>query len=401
MEPFAQFISVAFVLLLSCRPCKGATLISRTLVPIDVRMPQTSGAKDAVIAVRHDLLASRVLVPLDARIPQTSGAKDGVIAVRHDLLASRVLVPIDARMPQTSGERDAIIAVRHDLLLSRSLVPADAQLRAAKAIGTFGLSPGAVRQDVFEESLLDKAWNGHERKPVDWLISLGIHIGIVAVVLILPLFFTQAVDLSRFENTYLAASPPLGPPPPPPPGAAVAHPQQERPKPNLSQARLVAPMLIPKTVEISRGVAEIPSESTFAVRGGEAGGVPGGQIGGVLEGVFGGTGLSAPPPPPPPPPTAASKLLHVGGEVKAPRGIYKLDPEYPLLAKQGRVQGVVEIDAVIDERGNVTQMRAVSGPGLLIDAALKAVRMWKYEPTYLNGEAYPVEMTIHVSFRLP
>jgi outer membrane biosynthesis protein TonB len=45
-------------------------------------------------------------------------------------------------------------------------------------------------------------------------------------------------------------------------------------------------------------------------------------------------------------------------------------------------------------------MKVVSGPGLLIPAALKAVSAWRYEPTYLNGQPYPIAMTIHVTFRL-
>jgi periplasmic protein TonB len=385
--------------LLLCRHRKGATLIPRVFVPEDARMPQRSEAKDAVIAGRHDLLASRVLVPIDARMHWTSGTKDAVIAGRQDLLASRVLVPIDARMHWTSGAKDVVIQVRHDFLLARSLVPAGAHLRTPKAIGPLGISLDAMRQSVFEEALLDKAWLGHERNPADWLISLGIHLGMVALVLIIPLFFSEAIDLRHFENTYLVASPPPGPPPPP--SGAGVHPQQERPKPNLTEAKLIfAPMFIPKTVEILPAAAEIPSESTFGGRGGEAGGVPGGNIGGILGSIFDGTGLSAPPPPPPPTPTASSKLLRVGGEVKAPREIYKPAPEYPLLAKQGRIQGAVEIDAIIDERGNVIQMRAISGPTLLIDAALKAVRKWKYEPTYLNGEPCPIELIVNVRFRL-
>ena len=74
--------------------------------------------------------------------------------------------------------------------------------------------------------------------------------------------------------------------------------------------------------------------------------------------------------------------------------------DYPRLAKDARVQGVVDIDAVIDVHGNVVQARAMDGPGLLIDAALKAVSQWKYEPTYLNGQPYPVDLVIQVTFSL-
>jgi len=75
-------------------------------------------------------------------------------------------------------------------------------------------------------------------------------------------------------------------------------------------------------------------------------------------------------------------------------------PEYPMLAKQARLQGVVQIEAVIDEHGNVVQMKAVSGSGLLIPAAMRAVAQWKYEPTYLNGKPYPVALTVEVTFHM-
>jgi protein TonB len=60
----------------------------------------------------------------------------------------------------------------------------------------------------------------------------------------------------------------------------------------------------------------------------------------------------------------------------------------------------VIIDAIIDEHGNIAQMNVVSGPPLLIQAALEALRKWKYEPTYLNDEPVPVQLNVTVSFRV-
>ena len=92
--------------------------------------------------------------------------------------------------------------------------------------------------------------------------------------------------------------------------------------------------------------------------------------------------------------------LRVGGQVKAPHAVFAPQPEYPPLAKQARVQGVVQIEAIIDERGNVVQMKAVSGSGLLIPAAMRAVAQWRYEPTYLNGAPYAVTLTVEVTFHM-
>jgi protein TonB len=86
--------------------------------------------------------------------------------------------------------------------------------------------------------------------------------------------------------------------------------------------------------------------------------------------------------------------------VKLPRKIYAPAPQYPILAQQAMIKGVVEIDAVIDKDGNVVEERPISGPALLIAAALEAVKHWKYQPTYLNGVPWPIELTIDVTFSL-
>jgi protein TonB len=73
---------------------------------------------------------------------------------------------------------------------------------------------------------------------------------------------------------------------------------------------------------------------------------------------------------------------------------------YPPLARETHIRGTVVVDAVIDEHGNVVQARVVSGHPLLMDAALKAVLLWKYEPTTLNGQPVSVELQVQVHFNL-
>lgn len=75
-------------------------------------------------------------------------------------------------------------------------------------------------------------------------------------------------------------------------------------------------------------------------------------------------------------------------------------PEYPALALQARIQGQVEVEAVLDEQGNVIEMKVVSGPPLLYQAALDALKKWKYQPTYLNDQPIAVEMLVTVTFVL-
>ena len=104
--------------------------------------------------------------------------------------------------------------------------------------------------------------------------------------------------------------------------------------------------------------------------------------------------------PPPAPPVAAGPKapVRVGGNVKPPRLLFAPDPVYPVLARQSRLSGVVIIEAVIDEHGDVKGMRVISGHALLIPAALSAVSKRRYEPTVLDGEPTPIDLRVEVSF---
>jgi protein TonB len=80
--------------------------------------------------------------------------------------------------------------------------------------------------------------------------------------------------------------------------------------------------------------------------------------------------------------------------------IYKVSPVYPALASRAHVQGTVVLEAVVDEEGSVSTLKVLSGHPLLVDAALQAVKQWRYSPTVMNGEPVPVIATVTVIFRL-
>jgi len=164
----------------------------------------------------------------------------------------------------------------------------------------------------------------------------------------------------------------------------------------MNSGKLYAPTVIPKQIaEIKE--APLEADSIGGVAGGVPGGVPGGQMGGVIGGVLGGIPSAAAKPIAPP---SKSAPIRVGGRVRAPKPIIQVKPEYPTLARQARIQGQVQIDAVLDEQGNVVEMHVVSGPPLLYQAALDALRKWKYEPTYLNDQPIAVQMIVTITFVL-
>lgn len=96
----------------------------------------------------------------------------------------------------------------------------------------------------------------------------------------------------------------------------------------------------------------------------------------------------------------AAPALPVGGDVKSAKLIGSVPPVYPALAKNQHVSGDVRIDALIDATGHVTTMKIVSGPTLLHQAAMDALRQWKYQPASLNGSAVPMHLTVTIQFRL-
>jgi protein TonB len=261
----------------------------------------------------------------------------------------------------------------------------------------FELSPRSQAVDTFMKAMLELPSEYKHRNPLEWVCAALFHAVVIAALIIAPLYFTDAIDLKAFQNTWLAEPAPPGPPPPP-----AAAPQVQRAMKSVIRlvqgGRMMAPSMIPKNIAIMKE-APLPLETEGGVIGGVPGGVPGGSLGGVLGGIIGGSAspvASLAPPTPPP----VKRVIRVGGKVDPPRQTYATELKYPAIARAARVEGVVVIDAIIDEQGNVVQAHVVSGPGLLIGAALESVRKWKYEPTRLNGEPVSVEMRVQVHFSL-
>ena len=250
---------------------------------------------------------------------------------------------------------------------------------------------GPRRKDWLSEALLEASPTRPQRRVKDVLISVALHSLVLVVVILVPLYATQTIDLKYFTTTLLVPPPP--PPAPAPPATVITKPRSV-PRRLLTDGKLLAPTVIPNKVVILKEAA-LPPEEGFA--GGVPGGVPGGQLGGVLGGIISEASRTSVPLAPS---TQPRSPLRVGGRVKAPRLLQQPPLIYPVLARQAKVQGVVSIDAVIDESGNVVEMRVLSGPPLLLQAALQAVSQWKYEPTYLNDKPVAVQLIVTVTFQL-
>ena len=258
--------------------------------------------------------------------------------------------------------------------------------------------PARPEEGSFQSSMLEYNRMKSSSRLMDTLISLTVNACILVMPIFAGLYFTDSLDLKQFASTFLVAPPP----PPPPPPAAAAPVVRTAPTRRVFEdsGKLIAPTMVPKEIAMIKEAPLPPDvDGAGGIPGGVPGGVAGGTMGGVLGGVIGGTG-AVPVAPIAPREKGPKAPVRVGGRVKEPRLVQRVDPSYPPLAVQTHMQGTVVIDAIIDEHGDVVEMHVVSGPPLLIQSALDAVRRWKYEPTYLNEEPVPVQLNVTVSFKL-
>jgi len=225
---------------------------------------------------------------------------------------------------------------------------------------------------------------------VPLLISSIAEAVLVTVVIALPLLLiAQQVPEVPSIMAFVAAAPP--PPPPPPPAATPRAAATARPQSAPSTAAAI-PVEAPAAIR--------PEPAGVAVEEGVPGGVEGGVPGGVVGGIIG-TIVEAPPPPSPPPPPAATRPVRIAGELKPPALLKRVEPEYPRLAVAANITGVAILEATVDERGEVTDVRVLRSVHPLIDGeAVKAVRQWRYSPLTLNGHLSPFVLTVTLSFSL-
>jgi periplasmic protein TonB len=242
---------------------------------------------------------------------------------------------------------------------------------------------------MFEEMVVSSPKSRKTNKPWTVVVSMVVQTAFLGILILIPLIYTEALPKTMMA-TMLTAPPPPPPPPPPPVATQIV---KVRPQVHLMDAgKLVAPKVIPKEVKIIKEEAE-PDMGSIGAVGGVPGGVAGGSMGGVLGGVIGGVGTAPPKP-------RQTGPLRVGGNVQAARIVNRVQPIYPPLARQTRISGTVRLHAIISKDGTIIQLEVINGHPLLQQAALDAVRQWRYQPTLLNGEPVEVDTTIDVIFSL-
>lgn len=242
---------------------------------------------------------------------------------------------------------------------------------------------------MFEDSLVESA--GRIKTKAAWTTALSfvLQIFLIGVMILIPLIYTEALPKQQLM-TFLVAPPP---PPPPPPPAAAAPVKVVKVQTEIVDGALRQPTKIPQKIQMIKEDEPPPSAGIAGVVGGVPGGTPGGQMGGVIGGIISSTPVSVPK-------VATPKTVRVSGGVIAGNLISQNKPPYPQLAKTARIQGDVVLRAIISKNGTIENLQVVSGHPMLQQAALDAVRQWRYKPYYLNGEPVEVDTTITVKFSL-
>lgn len=248
---------------------------------------------------------------------------------------------------------------------------------------------------MFEDSLVESTGRYKTKKGWTTLLSLGVELALVGVLVIVPLIYTEALPSHALSNMLLAPASPR------PPGARAAapHPAAHRPATHAIDLQFREPSRIPQTTAMNTIEAAPALDSTSTVEGSTwaDAGPGGGPIGGLNKMM--GDRIAPPLPPVIARPERPKKLLVSEGVLEG----YVIDqrkPPYPAIAKMAGISGAVVLQATISPAGLIENIRTVSGPPMLITAAVDAVRTWRYRPYMLNGTPVEVETQITVRFSL-
>lgn len=236
---------------------------------------------------------------------------------------------------------------------------------------------------MFEDSTFESTGKLRPRNRRWMATAFVLNTSILVALVLIPLLDPEA--LPRMNMAMLLTVPPAPAPEPKP----LVKPAQAVPVTStLVTTGLTAPTRIPRTPYIP-SQPEVFTPVDIAALGSGNGAIPGG------ENLFANT-IKKPVIVHP----EEKKAVRVSGMVVEGLAIQKTTPAYPPIARAAGVEGTVILQAIISRRGTIENLRATSGPALLQQAALDAVRNWRYRPYLLNNDPVEVETTINVIFKL-
>jgi protein TonB len=236
---------------------------------------------------------------------------------------------------------------------------------------------------MFEDSTFESTGRIRTRSRGWMLAALAFNSSIVLTLVLAPLIYPQALPSQAIAFLMAVPAPPASAPP------APLHPVARAASESATaiQNPFQAPRTIPASIATVADPGPAPSSSIGPMDMGS--GIPGG-----ISNAF--QSQTAPRVVHP----ALAGPVRISSGVAASIAIEQALPLYPAIAKEAHVQGTVVLAATISKSGTVDNLRVVSGPPLLRQAALNAVSQWRYHPYLLNGEPVAVETTVNVVFNL-
>jgi periplasmic protein TonB len=236
--------------------------------------------------------------------------------------------------------------------------------------------------DLFYDSLVVSGAKSRPRNPLAAVGSVTILSLLLLALVVIPLFHTDT--LPKREALTMLYVPP----------AATSN--VTGPPLTTSTSRgIPRDMRIPSPVHTTQDAPSPPADTAGALVGGVPGGVVGGIPGGVLGAVLRSTSSA-----PVLATTLAPKRIRVPARTAEANLVYDVAPSYPPEAGRARIEGTVVLLAVIGKDGTVQDVRVEKGVPVLAQAAIEAVRQWRYRPYLVNGEPVEVDSQITINFTL-
>ncbi len=239
---------------------------------------------------------------------------------------------------------------------------------------------------MFEDSLVESSGRLRRRNPWTTAVSFMAQSVLGVGLVLLSLLYTDALPIHSLMSTLEAPQPPAAQVAPASRTVKLAQAPSE-----IEHGVLIVLRQIPKSIAIIRD-EQSGSESNPPMSAGVIGAVPHPPANNTLADVLRETPRAVP--------RAEIHTVRVSSGVAQGLLIHRVNPQYPLLAVQARIQGTVVLQATIGKDGAVQDLRVVSGHPLLTAAAINAVRQWRYRPYYLNNEPVEVDTQINVNFTL-
>ena len=239
---------------------------------------------------------------------------------------------------------------------------------------------------MFDQTFVDA--RAKTRRPWTVAVSLLLQTGLVAIAFLAPLM--RVAVLERPENASVLLPPQLPGHPPEPEAKPVARPMPAN-RPVFRSMGLQGPVSIPRLIDMTPDAPEIGNASAATATGSP------------LTALLPGTTIPPAQPSAPaarPQPLLPSVPVRITSGVQSAKLVSGPRPAYPPLARATRTQGTVKIQAVIGRDGAIKNLQVLSGPPLLIAAAMEAVQQWRYQPTLLNGDPVEVLTDIDVNFTI-